>query len=214
MIDYIKMYESMSASHETKSLNFPLYFNFKLLSIANDFFVKDEAGNEIAYTRQKMFKLKESIQVFPNHDQNTPVFTIQADRVIDFGATYIIQNASGMVLGKVVHEGVKSLWRTSYQVTDAEGQLLFRIREKNPWVAVLDKMVGEVPYLGWLTGLFFNPTYLITRPDDTVVYRLKKLRALWEGKFSLHKETQAASSDDILILNAVMLFLLMEKNKG
>ena len=49
MIDYIKMYESMSASHETKSLRFPLYFNFKLLSIANDFFVKDEAGNEIAY---------------------------------------------------------------------------------------------------------------------------------------------------------------------
>lgn len=116
--------------------------------------------------------------------------------------------------GKLVHEGVKSLWRTSYQVTDAEGQLLFHIREKNPWVAVLDKMVGEVPYLGWLTGLVFNPTYLITRPDDTVVYRLKKLRALWEGKFSLHKETQAASSDDILILNAVMLFLLMEKNKG
>jgi hypothetical protein len=178
------------------------------------FFVRDEAGNEIAYTRQKMFKLKESIQVFPNRDQNTPVFTIQADRVIDFGATYVIQNASGTVLGKVVHEGVKSLWRTSYQVTDAEGQLLFHIREKNPWVAVLDKMVGEVPYLGWLTGLFFNPTYLIPRPDDTVVYRLKKLRALWEGKFSLHKETQAASSDDILILNAVMLFLLMEKNKG
>ena len=32
MIDYIKMYESMSASHETQSLRFPLYFNFKLLS--------------------------------------------------------------------------------------------------------------------------------------------------------------------------------------
>ena len=40
MIDYIKMYESMSASHETKSLRFPLYFNFKLLSIANDFLSK------------------------------------------------------------------------------------------------------------------------------------------------------------------------------
>ena len=40
MIDYIKMYESMSASHETQSLRFPLYFNFKLLSIANDFLSK------------------------------------------------------------------------------------------------------------------------------------------------------------------------------
>ena len=73
MIDYIKMYENMSVSKEVSSLNFPLYFHFKLLSIANDFFVRDEAGNEIAYTRQKMFKLKESIQVFPNRDQNTPV---------------------------------------------------------------------------------------------------------------------------------------------
>lgn len=48
MIDYIKMYENMSVSKEVSSLNFPLYFHFKLLSIANDFFVRDEAGNEIA----------------------------------------------------------------------------------------------------------------------------------------------------------------------
>ena len=116
MIDYIKMYESMSASHENKSLRFPLYFNFKLLSIANDFFVKDEAGNEIAYTRQKMFKLKEWINVFPNCNQDAPVFTIHSEQIIDFGATYIIQDASGKVLGKVVHDGVGSLWRTSYQV--------------------------------------------------------------------------------------------------
>ena len=169
----------MSASHETKSLRFPLYFNFKLLSIANDFFVKDEAGNEIAYTRQKMFKLKELINVFPNRNQDAPVFTIHSEQIIDFGATYIIQDASGKVLGKVVHDGVGSLWRTSYQVTDAEDQLLFHIREKNPWVTVLDKMAGQIPYLGSLTGLFFNPTYLITRPDGTLVYRLKKLRALW-----------------------------------
>jgi len=214
MIDYIKMYENMSVSKEVSSLNFPLNFHFKLLSIANDFFVRDEAGNEIAYTRQKMFKLKEWINVFPNCNQDAPVFTIHSEQIIDFGATYVIQNAAGTVLGKVVHEGVKSLWRTSYQVTDAEGQLLFHIREKNPWVAVLDKMVGEVPYLGWLTGLVFNPTYLITRPDGTLVYRLKKLRALWEGKFSLHKEAQASLNDDILILNSVMLFLLIERNKG
>ena len=81
----------MSASHENKSLRFPLYFNFKLLSIANDFFVKDEAGNEIAYTRQKMFKLKEWINVFPNRNQDAPVFTIHSEQIIDFGATYIIQ---------------------------------------------------------------------------------------------------------------------------
>lgn len=163
MIDYIKMYESMSASHETKSLRFPLYFNFKLLSIANDFFVKDEAGNEIAYTRQKMFKLKEWINVFPNRNQDAPVFTIHSEQIIDFGATYIIQDASGKVLGKVVHDGVGSLWRTSYQVTDAEDQLLFHIREKNPWVAVLDKMAGQIPYLGSLTGLFFQ-SYLFDYP--------------------------------------------------
>ena len=29
MIDYIKMYESMSASHENKSLRFPLYSQLK-----------------------------------------------------------------------------------------------------------------------------------------------------------------------------------------
>ena len=33
-------------------------------------------------------------------------------------------------------------------------------------------------------------------------------------EFSLHKEDQASLNDDILILNSVMLFLLMERNKG
>ena len=44
MIDYIKMYENMSVSKEVSSLNFPLNFHFKLLSIANDFFCQRRSG--------------------------------------------------------------------------------------------------------------------------------------------------------------------------
>lgn len=45
-------------------MQFLLNFTFKITSIANDFRVNDATGAEVAFVRQKLFKLKEEIQVF------------------------------------------------------------------------------------------------------------------------------------------------------
>ena len=49
-----------------QDIHFPVTFEFKLSTLANDFTAKDSSGNTIAYVRQKMFKLKEDISVFNN----------------------------------------------------------------------------------------------------------------------------------------------------
>ena len=44
-------------------------------------------GNLIGYVKQKMFKLKEDINIFADENQTQQRFNIKADRVIDFSAT-------------------------------------------------------------------------------------------------------------------------------
>ena len=47
-----------------KDYAYPLNFEFKITSLANDFNVKDANGNSLAYVRQKMFKLKKQFLFF------------------------------------------------------------------------------------------------------------------------------------------------------
>lgn len=43
-----------------KSFDFPIEFEFKITSLANDFTARDANGAKIAYVRQKMFKFMKS----------------------------------------------------------------------------------------------------------------------------------------------------------
>ena len=102
-----------------QNLRFPLNFTFKIFTPSNDFTVFDAQGEEVAYTRQKIFKIKESIEIFRNSSRNERLYTIDADRIIDFNANYTVRDAAGRTVGSVKRSGMKSLWKTSYTLSDA-----------------------------------------------------------------------------------------------
>ena len=197
-----------------QKLTFPLRFTFKLLTPSNDFSVFDADGNEVAYTRQRIFKIKEKIDIFQSARDNTLLYTIQADRIIDFGANYAVRDADGNKLGHIKRNGMKSLWKTSYTINNAAGQPVYGMREANPWAAVADSLVGEIPVLGLLTGYFLNPSYIISTPDGQEIFCLKKEASLFERKFSLYKTGEADPQQDILALNAAMILMLLERRDG
>ncbi|UOO76013.1 hypothetical protein LVJ85_08120 [Neisseria sp. Dent CA1/247] len=197
-----------------QNLQFPLNFTFKIFTPSNDFTVFDAQGEEVAYTRQKIFKIKESIEIFRNGSRSERLYTIDADRIIDFNANYTVRDAAGRTIGSIKRSGMKSLWKTSYTLSDAAGSPRYTLHEENPWVAVLDGIVGEIPILGMLTGYFLNPTYTIATSDGCETYRLKKNASFFERKFSLEKTTQAPAEDDVLVLNAAMLLMLLERRDG
>jgi hypothetical protein len=60
----------------------------KLIALAPQFFVVDANQKPVAYIRQKLFKLKEAINVFTDETQKDVLYTIAADRIIDFSARY------------------------------------------------------------------------------------------------------------------------------
>ncbi len=195
-----------------QNLQFPLDFKFKIFTPSNDFSVFDANGKEVAYTRQKIFKIKEGIEIFQDASRKQRLYQINADRILDFNANYRITDADGQTLGSVRRKGMRSLWRTHYQVYDANGQKLYDIREKNPWVAVLDGLVGEVPVVGWFTGYFLNPSYAITDAAERETYLLKKVPSFMERRFSLAQQAGAAHAE--LVALSCMMLMLLERRDG
>jgi len=117
-----------------KNLNYPLDFKFKITTLASDFNITDRDGKHIAYVRQKMFKLKEDVVVFRDEEKSAELFRIKADRWLDFNASYSITGADGTNYGKLTRKGMRSIWKSTYEVYDENNQHKYTIREDNAWV--------------------------------------------------------------------------------
>jgi hypothetical protein len=194
-------------------MRFPLNLAFKKLALAPQIYVRDEAGQVQLYVRQKLLKLREAVNVFADEAQTELKYTLQADRVIDVRTRYHIRDAAGNDVGQFRRKSMRSLWKLHCEVSRGE-QLVFEIREANPWVKVIDGLIGEIPVVGLLSGYFFNPVYNLMRPDGTPVIRAVKQPALLEGIFTLEKVGDLDEADEALAVLSLLLMLLMERDRG
>src|SRR5690606_15881980 len=140
-------------------MHFPLTLTFKVLALAQQATVTDAAGRTICYVKQKLFKLREHVEVFADASMARPLVDIRADRVLDFSARYAFTSPQGTVLGAVRRQGGRSIWRAHYEVEDEAGALIYEVQEENPWTKLADSFLGEIPVLGFLTGYLFHPAY-------------------------------------------------------
>jgi hypothetical protein len=196
-------------------MNFPLQLRFKLLAIAQQVSVTDSAGRLVMYVKQKAFKLKEAVTVFADAEQTRPLYTIQADRVLDISAQYTIRDSgTGEALGAIKRRGMRSIWRAHYEITRGGAPVLM-IREANPWVKVGDALLGEIPVLGIFTGYFFHPAYLVSAGENAPpVLRVVKHRAFMEGRYEITKEGELSESDERLAVLSVLMMTLLERRRG
>lgn len=197
-----------------KNLLFPIELKFKIGTIANDFVATDASGSTIAYVRQKMFKLKEDIQVFSDESKTRMLYSIKADKWLDWSTAYNFTNALGQGIGKVARKGWASLWKSHYDIIDQHDQLQYHVREENGWVKVIDGLVGEIPILGFFTGYLFNPSYIVTDTNDNPIARLKKEPSFWGRKFTIHQLGDIDADDDDRIMLGLMMMILLERRRG
>lgn len=195
-------------------MNYPIDFSFKLLALASQIYVRDASGNLLGYVKQKLFKLKEDINIFADEGQTKQLFNIKADRILDFSANYRFSDSSGRHLGNIKRQGMRSIWKANYEISNAAGQQVLKIREENGWIKVIDSLAGEIPVVGMFTGYLFNPAYLIERTDGTVLMRLAKQPAFFEGKFQLSPQTQATQEEETLCLLGALTMTLLERARG
>jgi hypothetical protein len=196
------------------NLNFPLTLRFKLLALAPQIFVETQSGELLLYVRQKLLKFKEEVTVFADEAQSNLAFTMKADRVIDFRARYTITNRAGQAIGSIKQRGMKSLWKAHFDVEDALGREAFFIEEENPWTRMLNGLIEEIPIIGALSGYILHPAYLVKRVDGTLVMKLKKQPALWEGRYAFTEEGSVNDQEKLLLTLSVLMMTLLERSRG
>lgn len=194
-------------------MQYPMELRFKLLSLANQVSVTDATGQLVMYVRQKMFKFKEHVTVYGDRQQTRPLFEIKADRVIDFSASYHFTTSDGQPWGAVRRRGARSLWSAHYEVTEGD-QVDMVISEESPFKKVLEGILGEIPFIGFIFIMLLNPSYIVARPDGTRVMKLTKLAAVFEGKFRLEKLSECSEDDELRAILALIMLVLLERARG
>ncbi|WP_373552433.1 hypothetical protein [Haliscomenobacter sp.] len=197
-----------------KNIQFPVQFTFKIGTLSNDFLVEDAMGNDIGYVRQKMLKLVDEVVVYDNDLKSNILFTIKANKWIDFSATYTFTNHLGQEIGRIGRKGWASIWKARYEIFDEKANQDLLIQEENGWVKVADAVLSEIPILGLFTGYLFNPSYMVTRPDGTEVIRLKKQPSLVGRRFSLEKLNNFEPGEEERVILGLMMMILMERRRG
>lgn len=196
-------------------MQYPLSLRFKILALAPQVFVADAQGQELGYVHQKLFKLKEVIEVWTNSKKEKLLYSIKADRIIDFSAVYSFFDGAGTRLGAVRRKGRKSLWKAHYEVVTATGtDADMLISEEDAWIKVLDALLGQIPILGLFTGYFLNPSYLVTTMDKTPLLRVKKQPAFFEGKFEVEKLATLDNEQETRATLSILMMTLLERARG
>jgi len=194
-------------------MNYPLDITFKLLAIAQQLSVRDAQDNLVFYVKRKAFKLKESITVFADEAQARPLYHINADRVIDFSARYLFTDNAGNMLGSIKRHGMRSLWKSHYEIEDDRNAAM-SLNEENAWIKVFDSLLGELPVVGMLTGYLFHPAYLLARADGTVLLRMEKRPAFFEGKYSVERRAELTPAEETRALLGLLMMILLERSRG
>jgi uncharacterized protein YxjI len=195
-------------------VSYPLTLTFKFLTISSYMRVVDASGRLVSYVKQRAFRLKEDVTIFSDEAQTHPLYHIKANKIIDIGATYAITTADGRPLGAVRQRGMRTLWKATYDILDEAGNAVGLVHEQDPWVKILDGLIGEIPFVGFVIQQWINPTYLIDGADGTTYLRLRKRPSLIERRFTLEQDAPLPSRLDQLALPAVLMVVLLERGRG
>ncbi|MGJ8684741.1 MAG: hypothetical protein ACSHWW_08960 [Nonlabens sp.] len=196
------------------NLDYPIKFSFKVTTLSNDFTAKNSQGQTIAYVKQKMFKLKEAVNVYSDESKTRVLFTIAANKWLDWSAAYSMVDANNNEIGKIARKGWRSMWKAEYNIIDQNQELQYNVKEESAFTRFLDNLLGEIPILGFFTGYLFNPTYNVTNNQGQVVVKLKKMPSFLGKEFELTKTADIDDDDKERVMLGLMMMILLERRRG
>ena len=115
------------------------------------------AGGPVAFVRQKRMAIKEDIRFFADEQETEELFRIKARSIFDIGsARYDVADAQGAPIGVLEHVFGKSLLRSTWRVTDADGGEVMIAQERSMPMAIARRIVDFVPYVGEFVPIPYN----------------------------------------------------------
>lgn len=196
-------------TNQMHQIRYPLELSFKFFALAPQIRLTDANGQLLMYIQEKFFALRENITVFKDQNRDQKLYSIKADRIIDFSACYRISDRSDANVGLIRRQGMRSLWKATYEICNAQDMNVGVLHEENPWIKVLDTFLSEIPFLNMLV----NPSYLVEYKGNTVL-RLVKKPSLFEKHFTIEKVGSIPEKDEILLILSCIMTTFLERDRG
>ncbi len=195
-------------------LQYPLTLTFKIAALAPQISVTDASGREILYVRQKLLKLRDKIKVYSDSSQSQELYEINAGSILDFSALFTFTDSQGRVVGSVQRQGMRSLWRATYEIQGPGGNL-YTIVEEQPWLRVIDHYVEDIPIVGMFTSMIFSPTYGLQRAaTGQTDLRITKQRRMWSRTFTVENLAgPLPETEEVATILAIMIMVLHERRR-
>jgi len=133
-------------------------------------------GPVIAVAQQKRMAFKEQVTFYADEARTQPVFGFKARQRMDIAATYDVTDATGTPIGTFRKEFAKSLLRSTWQLTAADG-LQATGTERNQNVAIARRLWEFVPIISALPSPFLFH-FDFTAPDGSIVLSSVRRRSL------------------------------------
>ena len=100
----------------------------------------------IAFVRQKRMAIKEDIRFYADESETRELWRIKARSMMEFSSRYDVTTPEGEKIGVLGKAFGKSLLRSTWQILDAEEQVLAVATERSMSIAVFRRLVDIVPY--------------------------------------------------------------------
>lgn len=179
---------------------------FKFLGAA--FHVYDANGSLVGYCKQKAFKLREDIRLFTDESMTTPLLTLRARSIIDFGVTFDVSLPTGESLGSMRRKGLKSSFiRDEWQLFDENNAPAALIRERNAFLAVMRRLHELVAALS-------PQAFEVFSNDQRTIATFKRNFNPFVYKLAVTMHEQDDQLDDLVILGAACLIAAIEGRQG
>jgi uncharacterized protein YxjI len=168
------------------------------------------AGPPVAYVRQKKLKIKEEIRFFADEAETQELFQIKARTWLDTGGSkYDVIDAQAGNIGLLEHVFGKSLFRSTWRISGAEGEEIAIAHERSPVLAILRRVIDFVPDVGGLIPIPYNFDILI---GDRVIGKMdRKFQLRDRYVLDLSGDTEKALDRRLAIALAIGLDTLQNR---
>lgn len=165
--------------------------------------IYDKEGDEILYSHQKEFKLKEDFTVY-DKDKTTPLLTIKSPQILDIAGVFHVQDPPGNKVGSLKRKWLKSIFRDEWLILDQDGVEIGKLAEASKKRAFFSRLFG------WLVP----QRYAITTKEGEPAASLRQHFNPIVLSYSMDINQSQTQIDPRLLIASGILLSAVEKRQG
>jgi uncharacterized protein YxjI len=175
------------------------------VAIANQYWIEDQQGNSLGYTKQKLLRLKEDIRIYTDESMNTELFRLQQQQIMDMWGTYaIIDSGTNVCVGKLKRQALSSgLVKDEYLLLDPYGQQVGRVVES----------AGRGLARKWIPGGGLIPEHVAVEFNGQEVAQIKQQFKIVGDIWEVDCSRVPAQFDRRVLLGCMIIMGMIERQR-